>query len=194
MVQQARSWAYHKQFRYYTRQVKLRPADSHYHQRRLQIASNAHQSEALQGAMADYFLGCWHELAENGARVLEEFGQELPTHITPLFWQFIRTGHYLTSISVLATRFSVLVSPSMNVPNHHLYISKDDARLLSKQISEQILQSDDTALVQRLQDDYFKHCLACQDRMGFMMTWFHLAKAGFEFDEAWINCKALLEN
>lgn len=188
-----RPWSERKQFRYYTRLVKLHPADSHYHQKRLWLSAKLSQSEMVQGALADYFFGCWYELAQSGKAMLDEARAHLPAHRVQLFERYMGTGQYLPPISVLATRFSVLVLPSMNVASHHLYINKEDALALSKKVGEQLLQSTNAEEKKHLQDEYLRHCLACHDRMGFMQTWFLLAKGGFEFDRAWLECKTLLE-
>lgn len=185
-----------RQFRYYTRLVKALPTSEYHHKKRLKIASGFYQSEPLQGALADYFFACWYDVAFDGQAVLEELSSRLPPHISQAFSSYIGQGLHMPAISPLATRFSVLVSPSMNVPKHKLYINKDDAKQMATKITAQLLAAsadNDEATVAQIQTQYLQHCLACQDRMGFMMTWFALSKADFYFDEAWQVCKATLE-
>lgn len=185
-----------RQFRYYTRLVKALPTSEYHHKKRLKIASGFYQSEPLQGALADYFFACWYDVAFDGQAVLEELSSRLPPHISQAFSSYIGQGLHMPAISPLATRFSVLVSPSMNVPKHKLYVSKDDAQRVAGEVTARLLAAkanDDTATIQAVQTEYLQHCLACQDRMGFMRTWFALAKSGFYFDEAWQACRATLE-
>lgn len=188
-------WLERKQFRYYSRLVVVNPAHSEYHRQRIAVATNLNQSELLQGALADYFFACWYDMATVGVGLLDSLVSYLPKHIIDLFRGYIATGEYITSISILATRFSVLVSPSMNVPSYKLYVSRDDAKRLSKQASSELLQAryaNDKLAMTNIQSDYLKHCLACQDRMGFMMTWFNLSKYDWDFDEHWLQCRQLL--
>lgn len=185
-----------RQFRYYTRLVKALPTSEYHHKKRLEIASGFYQSEPLQGALADYFFACWYDVAFDGQAVLEELSSRLPPHISQAFSSYIGQGLHMPAISPLATRFSVLVSPSMNVPKHKLYVSKDDAQRVAGEVTARLLAAkanDDTATIQAVQTEYLQHCLACQDRMGFMRTWFALAKSGFYFDETWQACRATLE-
>lgn len=185
-----------QEFRYYTRLVRTLPNNSYYHQKRLKAACQFNQGEPLQGALADYFFACWYDTAKQGYSVLDEFAGFLPNHVVQEFLQYINKGHHLSAISPLATRWSVLVSPSMNVPKHKLYISKDDAKLLAQQVSRALLdaeQNNNPELITELEEQYLNHCQACQDRMGFMMTYFALAKEGWEFSQAWNDYKHLLE-
>lgn len=184
------------QFRYYTRLVQRLSQMSYYHKQRLHIAAQFHQSEPLQGALADYFFACWHELATDGQLVLSNFGSSLPSYTQQAFERYINQGYHLGSITPLATRWSVLVSPSMNVAGHKLYIGQDDAKWLSTQATDELLwtmQTGDMAARLRIQAAYLQHCLVCQDKIGFMKTWFALAKAGWVFDEDWLSCRQQLE-
>lgn len=184
------------QFRYYARLIRRQPQMSYYHKQRLHIATQFHQSEPLQGALADYFFACWHELFDEGLLVLSSFGTQLPHYTYQAFERYINQGYHLPWISSLATRWSVLVSPSMNVAEHKLYVGQDDAKWLSSQVTEELLwakQAQDDVQIESIQAAYLQHCLACQDRMGFMKTWFALAKSGWTFDENWLQCRQKLE-
>lgn len=184
-----------RQFRYYTRCVAQSPSEVHYHQKRLQIASRFDESEPLQGALADYFFAHWYNLAGEGRLTAEEYSAKLPTHIAEQFLAYINSGEYLPIITTLATRYSVLTVPSMNVPKHKMYVGKDDAKRIADTLKATLMEakeSGDKEKIKTAEDEYLAHCLACQDKMGFMMTWFALAKAGWVFDEKWESCKATL--
>lgn len=185
-----------RQFRYYSRCVRQFPTSAYYHKKRLEVAMGFDEGEPLQGALADYFFACWYELAREGVSLLELFAGKLPTHVMDSFLAYVNQGQYMPTISPLATRFSVLISPSMNVPAHRLYINKEDAQKISQDLVMALMDArsaNDTDRLAQVQKDYLSHCLVCQDRMGFMMTWFALSKVGFEFDEAWQACKVRLE-
>lgn len=182
-----------QQFRLYSRTVKNAMHLSHLHKKRIGIALSFEQSEPVQGALADYFYACWHE--DTGA-MLKRCTQKLPYHIYKSFLGYVGTGFYLPQVSELATRYSVLVSPSMSVPIHQRYVGKDDAKFLSVQISDSLLKAradGDHALIMQLQDEYLQHCLACYDRTGLLRTWFRLSRAHWQFDEAWQQTKAQLD-
>lgn len=186
-----------RQFRYYSRCVRYFPTSAYYHKKRLEMAMVFEQSEPLQGALADYFYACWYDIAREGAALLELFANKLPAHIVESFLVYVNQGQYLSTISPLATRFSVLISPSMNVPAHRLYVNKEDAQKISHDLVKKMMEArmaEDNELLAEIQKDYLAHCLVCQDRMGFMMTWFALSKLGFEFDDEWRACKASLES
>lgn len=188
--------SYRHQYRYYTRLIKNSPSHSYYHKQRIKIARNLVQTEPLQGAVADYFLGCWYDANREGKVLLEDLSDHLPAHVVHGFLQHVNTGKPIASISVLATRYSVLVSPSMNVPKYKLYLGKDDAKIVSKEISLALLKArsdGDLSLLHTLEQQYLQHCLACQDKMGFLLTWFALAKESWHFHEEWLLCKSKLE-
>lgn len=186
--------AVHAMFRRFSRLVYTTPTSSYYHKKRINAALNFDQAEPLQGALADYFFACWYEMAQDGDMLLNVVKDKLPAHLADSFRQYIRTGRHVGSISTLATRWSVLVTPSMEVHNHR--ISKDDAIAVAKNTSTALLAArldkDELALAQ-LEHEYFAHCMACQDRMGFMVAWFALAKENWHFHEGWLACRDQLE-
>lgn len=185
-----------RQFRYYSRCVRHFPTSTYYHKKRLEMASDFDENEPLQGALADYFFACWYDVAREAAGFLELFAGKLPAHIKASFLAYVNSGQHLPDISPLATRFSVLVSPSMNVPAHRLYINKEDAQKIARDLVEMLSaakEQGDSEKIAEIQKEYLAHCLVCQDRMGFMMTWFALSKKGWEFDDNWRNCRRQLE-
>ncbi len=194
--QQNAAMAVHTTFRRYSRLVYANPSSSYYHKQRIRTALNFGQNEPLQGALADYFFACWYEVAKDGDVLLAMIQDKLPSYLIDAFEKYVRQGYYMPDISPLATRWSVLVTPSMDVPKHQLYISKDDAAQVAKNVSANLLAArhvSDATLVHEIELEYFSHCVACQDRMGFMIAWFALAKEGWEFHEGWLTCKAALE-
>lgn len=185
-----------KQFRYYSRQVKLRPTDSECHKKRIAIALGFCQNEPLIGALADYFFGCWHEITKDGRKMMDTLEGRLPKHVMVAFDEYINRGLYVQTVSIFATRFSVLVYPSMNVPIHRLFVGKDEARHIVHVFKDEFSKAYhafDELTMTRLESEFFEHCIACRDSMSFMMAWFALSKMGYAMHEGWQACKVVLE-
>lgn len=185
-----------KQFRHYTRLVKSSPQHVYYHQKRLEAASKMGEIEPIQGVVADYFFVCWYEVAEQKDWIISTLQTLLPPRIADKFLAYINTGKYLYAVTPLATRWSVLTTPSMSIPAYQIYIGKDEAKKLAKAVSAQLLTAKklgDEQAVKTIEQEYFSHCLACSDKMGFMMTWFALSKQGWVFGDAWLSCRTSLE-
>lgn len=186
------SYELRKTFRYYSRSVKIAPHSEHHHIERIRTAMHLEQNEPLQGALADYFYACWYRLSTEGNEILNKASKRLNTWVVDDFRQFINQGYYLPHITKLATRWSVLVSPSMDMPSHQMYVGKDDASKVAKDICQRLLNakaSEDDTKITQIEQEFFAHCLACHDRMGFMMVWFELSKHHWHFHENWANCR-----
>lgn len=192
----ARELGLRRQFRFFSRAVYQSPSLYQFHQKRLRAGAGLGRQEPLQGALADLFFACWYDMAVMGPEIMSEYGEKLPAHIQDEFWRYVNTGEHLPKVSPLATRFSVLVSPSMQVPAHQIYLGRDDAKSIAKQITQTLVlarQTNDDGLVAETTQAYLAHCMACKDLMGFMMTWFALSKESWVFDKDWQTCKFQLE-
>lgn len=181
-----------KRFRHLSRLVKIAPSNEHYHTERIASAMRLEQNEPLQGALADYFYACWYVIPIKGNEVLTRVSKRLNTWVIDDFRHFVNQGDYLPNITKLATRWSVLVSPSMDVPSHQMYVGKDDASKVAKDICQRLLsakQAEDDTKITQIEQEFFTHCLACHDRMGFMMVWFELSKNHWQFHDEWSKCR-----
>lgn len=184
-----------KEFRYFSRLVKLTPANEHYHRKRIQAAMRLEQNEPLQGALADYFYACWYLMSTQGNQLLKEVSARLQAWVLEEFHRLVGQGYCLPSITKLATRWSVLASPSMDMPSHQMYVGKDDASWVAKDVCKQLLAAkvaNQQQHIEQIEHEFFAHCMACQDRMGFLMVWFELAKQGWVFHDGWAVCKQAL--
>lgn len=185
-------YEFRKTFRHYSRLVKIAPNSEHYHTERIASAMHLEQNEPLQGALADYFYACWYVMPTKGHDVLSKVSKRLNTWVVDDFRHFTNQGNYLPNITKLATRWSVLVSPSMDVPDHQKYVGKDDASKVAKDICQRLLhakQAEDVQTITQIEQEFFAHCLACHDRMGFMMVWFELSKNHWQFHHDWTKCR-----
>ncbi|WP_066802792.1 hypothetical protein [Moraxella oblonga] len=181
-----------KSFRYFSRLVKITPNNERYHIERIQSAMRLEQNEPLQGALADYFFACWYLMPTTGNDILQRVSKRLNTWVVDDFRHFVNQGDYLPNITKLATRWSVLVTPSMDVPSHQMYVGKDDASWVAKDVCQRLLiakQAEDESKIAQIEQEFFTHCVACHDRMGFMMVWFELSKNHWQFHSDWEKCR-----
>lgn len=187
--------AVRERYRRASRRVLNAPTTTSYHRERIRIALNFFETEPLQGALADYFFGCWYDMPFSGQAILEEVKERLPAPIYQAFFKCTHKKDYIWSISPLATRWSVLVTPSLDVPSHKLRTSSDTAWYVSDNVVATLLKArnENNPTLSQTEDDFLEHCVACTDRMAFMMVWFRLNKENWLFDERWLNCRKTLE-
>lgn len=185
-----------EQYRRMSRRILGSPTIANYHKERIRTAMSFFESEPLQGALADYFFGCWYDVPYQGQAILDDAKDRLSAPIYQAFLNCVQKKDYIWDISSLATRWSVLVTPSLNVPTHKLRTSSDHAWHMADSIIASLLKAkeEQNPLLTHLEDDFLEHCIACADRMAFMVVWFRLNKADWIFDERWKNCRKLLEN
>lgn len=184
------------QFRYYSREVLKRPTELMLHEQRLRLARKFPQNEPLQGALADLFYGCWYDMPLQGEAILATVADRLPLPTRNHFRDCIEKNSYVQRISEVATRWSVLVTPSLNVASHSLRVSSDDARQIAADFGARLIKAkanNDKQQLTQIEDDFLGHCLACVDRIGFSLVWFRLARNGWVFDERWVACQRQLE-
>ncbi|MDO5651105.1 MAG: hypothetical protein Q4G13_03075 [Moraxella sp.] len=186
----------HSRYRYYSRRVFTAPTAASYHEQRIMAAADFQENEPLQGALADYFYACWYDVVALEQSWLAPLLDRLSANAKAGFWACINRQNYLWKISHLATRWSVLVTPSLDVAAHKLRISRDDAFSVSAHLGTELVQaknSHDLTLLHELEQEFFAHCLACQDRMAFMKLWFRLAKENWDFHDGWRECGSQLD-
>ena len=97
---------------------------------------------------------------------------------------------------MLATRWSVLVSPSLNEQKQRLRISSDDAKEIAKDITSELMQaraSQDWGTIEQIENEFFAYCTARNDRLAFSLVWFSLGKRDWQFDKRWDNCQQHLD-
>lgn len=185
-----------RNFRYYSRRILIRPDDALSHEYRLKNALQMTEKEPLQGALADYFYACWYDMPYRGKDILNSVQGRLHPQIHRAFTDCIAKQDYINKISTLATRWSVLISPSMNVASHRLRTSSDDAKQIANDITQMLLDArydEDWQRIDQVETEFFAHCTACDDRMAFSIVWFRLGKENWHFDERWAACRHRLE-
>lgn len=155
--------------RHMARRVLAQPGQTINHRKRLEAATHVAGDEPLQGCLVDLFSA----IAPSSAVPLFELAcdlarKHLPPHIAQVFeWQFAQ-GEVLAPVHVLATRWSVLVQPSAAVPARLRRASSDESRLLAQRVLAALQEGGESA--QTLEQEFLAHCLACHDRLAFMLA------------------------
>lgn len=198
----SRSKAYNQRlsYRYFTRQVLVQPMNMDIHTSRVMVALELPEKEPLQGALADMFYGCWYDVPFFGERMLGQVTDKLHEQTLQQFQACIDKREYIETVSKLATRWSVLTSPSMSAYSHQLRASSDDARAIAEHTVAELLDEreeaegdyEDPAII-AIEDEFFAHCHACDDRLAFSLVWWQLSKNGWEFSPRWTHARHQLE-
>ncbi|PYE38961.1 hypothetical protein [Psychrobacter fozii] len=183
-------------FRLYSRKVFLAPNNRHFHEQRINAALLLTEREPLQGAVADFFYGCWYDIPYDVNNLFIRVKDRLYPHIQQGFRDCIDKKAYIQRNSMLATRWSVLISPSLNEQKQRLRISSDDAKEISKEITAELMQArtnEDWGTIEQVENEFFAHCIARNDRLAFSLVWFRLGKSDWQFDARWNNCQQHLD-
>lgn len=187
---------HHQRFRYYSRAILCIPSASMYHKKRIAAAKKFSEGEPLQGAISDYFYSCWYDLPHIDPEITKGLEARLGAQAWQIIADCLEKKYYLKKTNLLATRWSVLTTPTLDVPSHKLRASTDDATHLANAITHSLMDAQaqqDTDEIARLEDEFFDHCLACHDIMAFLKAWFKLAKHNWVFDKRWSDCRKQLE-
>lgn len=183
-------------FRYYSRKVFLSPNNRNFHVQRINAALLLTEKEPIQGAIADFFYGCWYEIPYDVEDLFSRIKYRLLPHVEQGFRDCIDKKSYVQRNSMLATRWSVLISPSLNEQKQRLRLSSDDAKEISKDITADLMQArdeEDWVTIEQIENEFFAHCIARNDRLAFSLVWFRLGKSDWQFDERWNRCQESLE-
>ncbi len=169
------------------------------HIKRIRIGAQFQSSEAVQGALADYFYTCWYEIISDNSKALEildEVRDRLNSKVQADFYACIEKKQYINRTSRMATSWSVFVSPSMDVAQHLLRTNKQHTMRLVDAIIHELTEAKEKDLpneIYQIEEKFFEHCLVCDDLMAFMKAWFRLNKINWTFDDRWQNCRMQLE-
>lgn len=155
--------------RHMARRVLAQPGQTINHRKRLEAAARVAGDEPLQGCLVDLF----RAIAPHSAVPLFEQAcalarQHLPAHIAQVFERQFAQGEVIGAVHALATRWSVLVQPSAAVPARLRRASSDESRLLAARVLAALQEGGEAA--QTLEQEFLAHCLACHDRLAFMLA------------------------
>lgn len=148
---------------------------------RVLLACKLDGTEPLQGALADLLHACaphaaWYLVLLSRAPV----DQRLPTHVRSAVLEQVRSAARLPATNALATRWSVLTSPSLDVPRRAVLCSVDDARSIAERAIPALLAGDaDT------EQAFLSHCEGSGDTLAFMMARRELTRQGRVLSARW---------
>ena len=158
------------------------------HLGRLHASLELPGSEPVQGVLADLFTVFGAGEAELKRTALRLAHGRLPGHVARWFEGRVALGP-LSRISSLATRWSVLASPSANMSTRARRCSADDSRLLADQAVAAWRRGDLEA-----QEEFFHHCLTCRDNLAFMLARRALLRDSPELPASWQTLSEQLEH
>ena len=178
-----------ERFRQAGRDVLLVPGDRKLHEVRVMAACALDGAEPVQGALADLMHGCLPE-AEPTTRLLRRpsVAERLAPFVARQFLQLSAERQRLPRVSTLATRFSVLTMPSLDVPRRALLVSVDDSRELAAQAIPALLAGDDEA-----EAAFLTHCEGAGDSLAFMLASRALSRAGRPLSPRWSEVSMVLQ-
>ena len=165
------------------------PADRQAHEERVRAAMALDGAEPLQGALSDLLHGCLPH-PDRTRRLLGD--PEITQRLAP----FVRRGFAAQADSVrraprvspLATRFSVLTMPSLDVPAHAMLCGVDDSRDIAARAVRAMLAGDSAA-----EDEFLTHCEGAGDTLAFMLARRELSRATRELSSRWDDVASVLQ-
>ena len=188
-------------YRLYSRQVIRQPMNMDIHTSRIMVAMELEEKEPLQGALTDMFFGCWFNLPYFGDRMINQVKEKLTPAVIEGYNRCINHGDYIFKSSPLATRWSVLVLPSMAVYEHQLRVSSDDSKTVAEltvaallDVIEEEDPEDQADQIAEIESAFFAHCLACHDRLAFSMAWWQMSKHKWTFNDNWLKTRDFFAN
>lgn len=180
-------YAVRAQFRASSRVVYVRPRDYALHCARLHAALALPGTEPIQGALADLFFGCRDELAARKNDAMEIVGDRLSSAYRRRFEPYVLVNDFPVS-SRMATRWSVLVRPSIEIPRREMRCSSDDSRALAQAAVRAWRDGDHTA-----QEEFLQHCWICRDALAFMLARREILRTQEALPERWTAVSLFLQ-
>lgn len=177
-----------RDFRKLSRLIKQHPDIEKLHKQRLTIALRFSEGEAVQGALADYFYGCWYNVPFFADAILTKTQSKLRPNVFKAFQSLNDGNNYLFKVNTLATGWSVLTTPSLEVSSYRIKTSTDYSMSKVTQVVESLMLAKSSAESRRItaiENDFFAYCLACEDNLAFMKAWLQLSKLGWVFHDSW---------
>lgn len=178
-----------ERFRLHGRDVLHAPADRARHEARAAAACALPGAEPLQGALADMLHACAPDPAPAvGLLRRPPIAGRLAPFVAREFLRLADRGERLPRATPLATRYSVLAMPSLDVPRRAMLCGVDDSRRAAEQAVAALLQGVDAA-----EAAFLDHCEGAGDSLAFMLARRALMRAGRPLSARWDSVSALLQ-
>jgi len=166
-------------FRAFGRKVICDPENVSLHSARLASALTFAGTEPVQGALADFFFACQRADASIKQEVLASVRNRLRPVAQRWFEPYVGTSSF-PSCCTMATRWSVLVCTSLDVPRRILRCSADDSRRLVAGAVDAWRKGEESA-----QEAFLEHCCVCRDTLAFMLARRIIIKERGELPPRW---------
>lgn len=169
------------QHRLSLRRLRTEPEQLARHHARLEAALAMPGTEPIQAAVADLLHALPAPPAELG-QLLLQLG--VPKRLAPFVWRGfvaqLNSQHALPRIHHLATRWSVLTTPSLDIPPRALLCGVDDSHFVVQTAMPALLAGDalETAA-------FLHHCVSATDTLALMLARRALQQAGKPLGPDW---------
>lgn len=178
-----------ERFRRHGRYVMRVPSDRVAHEERVMAACELPGAEPLQGAVADMLHAC----LPNPDRTRQLLSRPAVAHrlapfVARAFMAQVNAGRRLPIASALATRYSVLTTPSLDVPRRALLVGVDDSHSLAMRAAAAISAGDAGA-----EDEFLNHCKGAGDVLAFMLARRALMREGVALSPRWEETSEALQ-
>ena len=178
-----------ERFRRAGRAVMRDPADRQAHEERVRAAMALDGAEPLQGALADLWHACPPSPDAAAALLaLPALQGRLAPPVARAFAAQAASGQPLPRVGRLATRWSVLAMPSLDVPPRALLCGVDDSRALAAAAVPALLAGDAAA-----EAAFLAHCEGAGDSLAFMLARRALQRAGRPLPPRWAEVSLVLQ-
>lgn len=179
-----------ERFRLAGRHVLRTPAERAAHQLRIAAACALMGTEPLQGALADFWYGCAPAPAlASSVLAAPAVRERLSPFIGAALLAQSHSGVRLTRITTLATRWCLLVSPSLDVPSRAVLCGVDDSRAIAA-AAVACIAAGSTGT----ETDFLAHCLGARDVLAFMLARRTLQRQGWVLDARWDQAMEQLQS
>lgn len=166
------------------------PQKADWHALRIAVACRFDGTEPVQGALADAF-HAGMQADPLIAATLDSMARVgvLPEQTLQTYRHLRQKNKGLPHVNTLATRWSVLTSPSLDVPVHGLLCGRDDANTIAAAALMAILAGEQTA-----EEFFLEHCAATNDVRSFMVVRSELNKKGHPLSPRWAQVSETLQD
>ncbi|MBK9496609.1 MAG: hypothetical protein IPO08_19320 [Xanthomonadales bacterium] len=176
------------EFRQSGRRVLRNRSDPDAHEARVQFACRLRGTEPLQGALADMA----HAAAGDPSRLtrllpLPDIRQRLLPGVLDAFARQISSGP-LPRVTALATRYSILAMPSLDVPARAILCGADDSRRAAAEALPALLNGNAA-----VEEAFLAHCEGAGDTLAFMLARSAMIKARRELSPRWREVSETLQ-
>lgn len=179
-----------ERFRLAGRRVLRDPADAEAHRARVLEACGLEGSEPLQGALADMVHAVGPAAGEMLRGLLRHpsINARLASGVLQALAEPADSGTPLPRVATLATRYSILTMPSLDVPARAMLCGADDSRRVAAWAIPELLAGN-----RAVEEEFLEHCEGSFDTLAFMLARSALVKAQRGLSQRWRDVSEVLQ-